>query len=197
MFPSYAELHCLTNFSFLRGASHPEELVERAVQLRYSALAITDECSVAGVVRAHAAAKQLGLKIIVGAQFAFHAPSDAKRSKRGPAARCTHDSSQGEAPLRCILLATDRTGYGNLCELITRGRRQAKKGEYHLRLQDIERGLSGCLALWLPPAHPDRQQARWLSECFRGNAWITTELLCSADDHARLAGLREISEDSG
>jgi error-prone DNA polymerase len=197
MFPSYAELHCLTNFSFLRGASHPEELVERAVQLRYSALAITDECSVAGVVRAHGAAKQLGLKIIVGAQFAFHREAEAKRAKRAPSATLTHHCSQHEAPLRCILLATDRTGYGNLCELITRGRRQAKKGEYHLRPQDIEHGLPGCLALWLPPAHPERQQARWLSECFPGNAWIATELLCSSDDRARLAALCAISADSG
>ena len=63
MFPSYAELHCLTNFTFLRGASHSEELVERASKLGYSALAITDECSLAGVVRAHVAAKEAGLKL--------------------------------------------------------------------------------------------------------------------------------------
>ena len=78
VFPSYAELHCLTNFSFFRGASHPEELVERAAQLRYSALAITDECSVAGVVRAHGAAKESGLKIIVGAEFEFRSSLDEK-----------------------------------------------------------------------------------------------------------------------
>ena len=65
--PAYAELHCLTNFTFLRGASHPEELAERAAELGYSALAITDECSLAGVVRAHVAAKEHNLKLIIGA----------------------------------------------------------------------------------------------------------------------------------
>ena len=68
MSPSYAELHCLSNFSFLRGASHAEELVERAAKLGYAALAITDECSLAGVVRAHVAAKAHGLKLIVGTE---------------------------------------------------------------------------------------------------------------------------------
>ena len=100
----YAELHCLSNFSFLRGASRPEELVERAAKLGYAALAITDECSVAGVVRAHVAAREHGLKLIVGAEFRL------------------------EDGLRCVLLARDRAGYGRLCRLITRGRRAAAKG---------------------------------------------------------------------
>ena len=105
---AYAELHCLTNFSFLRGASHPEELVARAVELGYAALAVTDECSVAGVVRAHVAAREHGLKLIVGSEFRL------------------------EDGLRCVLLATDRTGYGQLCRLITRARRAAEKGSYRL-----------------------------------------------------------------
>jgi error-prone DNA polymerase len=67
--PLYAELHCCSNFSFLRGASHPEELVEAAQALGYSALAITDEASLAGVVRAHKAASGCGLKLIIGAEF--------------------------------------------------------------------------------------------------------------------------------
>ena len=92
---TYAELHCLSNFTFLRGASHPEELVERAHELGYSALAITDECSLAGIVRAHVAAKACGLKLIVGSEIRF---------ADGP---------------RIVLLATDRTGYGNLSALIT------------------------------------------------------------------------------
>ena len=69
MLPAYAELHCLSNFSFLRGASHPEELVERAQALGYAALAITDECSFAGVVRAHLAAKDAGLPLVIGSEF--------------------------------------------------------------------------------------------------------------------------------
>src|SRR5258706_10829219 len=93
--PEYAELHCVSNFTFLRGASRPEELVERAAQLGYSALAITDECSLAGVVRAHVAAKEYAnLKLIIGAEFRL---SDS----------CT-----------LVLLATDRTSYGNLSQFI-------------------------------------------------------------------------------
>ena len=102
--PAYAELHCVSNFTFLRGASHPEELVKRAAELGYSALAITDECSLAGVVRAHVAAKDCGLPLIVGAEV---------RLEDGP---------------RLVLLAADREGYGNLSELITTGRRRGKKG---------------------------------------------------------------------
>ena len=115
--PDYAELHCLTNFSFLRGASHAEELVARAKALGYAALAITDECSLAGVVRAHVAAKEHGLKLIVGSEFEF--------SKE----------------LKLVLLVVDREGYGNLCELITLGRRRAKKGSYALSRNDLEGGL--------------------------------------------------------
>ena len=69
MLPDYAELHCCSNFSFLRGASHPEELVERAQELGYAALAITDECSLAGVVRAHLAAQRCGLKLLIGSRI--------------------------------------------------------------------------------------------------------------------------------
>src|SRR5262252_3683041 len=106
--PAYAELHCLSNFTFLRGASHPHELVEQAEALGYSALAITDECSVAGVVRAHMAAKGRLLKLIIGAEFQL---------------RCG---------LKFVALAIDRHGYGRLCRLITRGRRAAIKGQYQL-----------------------------------------------------------------
>ena len=115
MLPAYAELHCCTNFSFLRGASHPEELVERAHALGYSALAITDECSLAGVARAHVAAKECGLRLIVGAELVF-----AGETGRGLASRFTLH--------RIVLLATDRDGYGNLSALITRGRRNAAEG---------------------------------------------------------------------
>ncbi len=179
MFPSYAELHCLTNFTFLRGASHPEELVERAAQLGYSALAITDECSLAGVVRAHVAAKEAGLKLIVGAELSLRA------------------ETQRTAPLRLALLAMDREGYGNLSELITRGRRQAKKGEYRLTCADLDRGLPGCLALLLPADAPSLDDARWVAARFPGNAWIAVELLCGPDDRAHLEQLERLSEHSG
>ncbi|MFO1386808.1 MAG: PHP domain-containing protein, partial [Chitinivorax sp.] len=126
--PDYAELHCLSNFSFLRGASHAEELVERAHALGYRALAITDDCSLAGIVRAHTAAKQHGLKLIVGSEFTL------------------------DDGLRLILLAPGRDAYADLAELITTGRRQAAKGSYQLNRDDIVRFSRHLLALWLPPA---------------------------------------------
>src|SRR5690606_15639501 len=113
MAPSYAELHCVSNFSFLRGASHPEELVETAHALGYTALALTDECSLAGIVRAHIAAKEKGLELIVGTELELAPDSPARAA--------------AEVPTRLVLLATDRESYGNLSALITRGRRQAVK----------------------------------------------------------------------
>ena len=108
--PRYAELHCKTNFSFLEGASHPDELVLRAVELGFAALAVTDRNTLAGVVRAHAAAKALDLKLIIGTELDLvDAPS-------------------------VLLWTTDRASYGRLARLITRGRRQAPKGQFHLKL---------------------------------------------------------------
>src|SRR5258708_5005325 len=163
--PDYAETHCVSNFSFLRGASHPQELVVRARQIGYTALAITDECSLAGVVRAHVAAKEVGLPLIVGAELAL---SD------GP---------------RFVCLATDRAGYGQLSALITRGRRRAKKGTYQLSVADLDEGLPGCLALLLPGEDADQnlEHARLLAERFSGRAWIAVELLLRAGDWDRLS----------
>ena len=110
--PAYAELHCLSNFSFQRAASQPEELVERAHQLGYSALAITDECSVAGVVRAHGEAERLKLKLLLGAEFSV--------------------GLEGGARFTLVALAHNLAGWGNLCAFITRARRAAPKGEYRL-----------------------------------------------------------------
>ncbi len=160
--PGYAELHCLSNFTFRRGASHPEELVARAHDLGYAALALTDECSLTGMVRAHVAAKQHGLKLIVGSEV---------RLADGP---------------RLVLLAAEREGYGNLAQRITRGRRAAAKGDYHLSRADLEDGLPGCLALLLPGPEPDAADARWLAQRFPGRAWLAAELLLGADDSAWL-----------
>src|SRR3972149_2967323 len=123
----YAELHCISNFTFLRGASHPEELVPQAHKLGYTALALTDECSLAGVVRAHGAAKELELKLLIGSEFRL------------------------ACGLRLVMLAMDRNGYGNLSQLITRGRRAAKKGEYHLTRKNIAECAGSCIALWVAP----------------------------------------------
>src|ERR1700736_5465146 len=122
----YAELHCASNFTFLRGASHPEELVARAHELGYAALAITDECSLAGIVRAHVEAKKCSLPLIIGSEFRL------------------------DAGWPRVLRATDRESYGRLSALITLGRRSAVKGSYRLTRADLGDGVEGCLALWLP-----------------------------------------------
>jgi error-prone DNA polymerase len=171
--PAYAELHCLSNFTFLRGASHSEELVKRAAALGYRALALTDECSLAGVVRAHVAAKDVGLPLVIGSEI---------RLQDGPS---------------LVLLATDREGYGNLSQLITCGRRRTKKGGYSLCRDDLEGGLPGCLVLLAPDGRYDAEHARFVAERFAGRAWIAAELLQGPDDRARLAKLRELGEVSG
>lgn len=118
----YAELHAKTNFSFLEGASHPDELVCHAAELGYAALAVTDRNSLAGVVRAHGAAKEVGLKLLIGAEIT---PEDAP-------------------PV--VLLATDRAAYGRLARLITVGRRRAEKGECRLLLEDVAQHAEGLIA---------------------------------------------------
>jgi error-prone DNA polymerase len=168
--PEYAELHCLSNFSFLRGASHPEELVERAAALGYRALAITDECSLAGAVRAHQAAKECGLKLILGTEIVFE---NAK----------------------LVLLASDRKAYGAISSLITLGRRRSKKGRYSLSRSDVEAlAASGTLALLVSD---QEEQAKWVARHFPGNAWIAAELHCGPNDHAKLSTLKELSAQSG
>ncbi len=171
--PDYAELHCRSNFSFLRAASHPEELVCRAHELGYRALAITDECSLAGVVRAHAEALSRGLPLIIGSEFRL---------------------ADG---LRLVLLAMNREGYGDLSQLITLGRRRAKKGRYRLQRPDLEAGLNGCLALLLPGRQPEPEQARWLARYFPSRAWVGLELHRTGGDRARLAALEQIAGSSG
>ncbi|MGE5468247.1 MAG: error-prone DNA polymerase [Ignavibacteria bacterium] len=171
--PGYAELHCVSNFSFLRGASHPEELVAQAAQLGYAALALTDECSFAGIVRAHVAAKEAGLKLIVGTELRL---------------------ADG---LRLVLLAQNRAGYGNLSALITLGRRRAEKGDYRLTRHDLEGwdggGVPDCLALWIAPDDACEADARWLAERFSGRAWIAYGPFLAPGDAERLEGLRVLS----
>ena len=179
----YAELHCVSNFSFLRGASHPAELVTRAHELGYRALALTDECSMAGVVRAYEAARALPagsrLQLIVGAEF-----------------RC----SDG---LQVVLLAPEQRAYAQICRLITRARRRAAKGRYELTPADLDAGLDACLALWLPPARAalaDAQalaqaltQGHWLRERFAERAWLAVELHRGAGDRTHLARCLELA----
>jgi len=162
----YAELHALSNFTFLRGASHPEELVETAAALGYEALAITDECSMSGIVRAHTAAKQHGLKLIIGSELRL-------RSGR-----------------KLVVLAQNHGGYAALCELITKARRAAEKGAYELARLAFEDGLPGCLVLWVPDASWSLDvEDHWIRESFRDRLWIAVELLADGRQREQLATL--------
>ncbi|WNH47216.1 error-prone DNA polymerase [Stenotrophomonas aracearum] len=164
--PDYAELHCLSAFSFQRGASIAEELFARAKEQGYRALAITDECSMAGIVRAWQAAKKHQLALITGAEFQI---------EDGP---------------KVVLLCTDLAGYAGLCELITRCRRRAAKGQYRCLREDFEALPEGLLCLW--PSHaPTADDAAWLHARFPHRTWLAVELHRDADDVARLEALLE------
>jgi error-prone DNA polymerase len=168
--PSYAELHTLSNFTFLRGASHPEELVHKAAELGYEALAITDECSVSGIVRAHMAAKDYGLKkLIIGSEFRL------------------------SESLKLVALAQNRHGYARLCRLITEGRRAAEKGSYRLQPAAFADGLPDCLILWIPDNRlllDDNN--RWILETFRDRLWIVVEQLADGLERERLERLQSL-----
>jgi error-prone DNA polymerase len=188
MLPAYAELHCRSNFSFLTGASHPEELVERAQSLGYSALAITDECSVAGVVRAHAEAERCQLHLIIGSEMQLHLPDS------------------GTPHARLVLLAQTRRGYGNLSHWITVARRRAGKGSYLAHPGDVEgkvpnaptlAGLPDCLALLVPHAGQPFEEvfahAMWLKTWFQQRAAIAIELLHRAGDPELVDMVRRVA----
>lgn len=183
----YAELHCKTNFSFLEGASHPDELVSAAIAHGYSALAITDRNSLAGVVRAHSAARKSSLKLLIGAEIV---PAD------------------GAA---VVLLATDRKAYGNLSELITTGRRRSPKGECRILLDDIRRfqqGLLCCIPLSTEsqlrhartfqtgcPTEVPSDQLKVYQNMFADRCYALAELHHGAHDEQRLQRWIQLCED--
>ncbi len=198
MLPRYSELHCRSNFSFLTGASHPEELVQRAAELGYGAIAITDECSLAGVVRAHGEAKNKArekegkeggggeegaIHLVVGSEMKLVLPGGKADAACAPHARL-------------VLLAQSRRGYGNLSHWITVARRRAPKGSYLAHPGDIEgkvpnapmlAGLPGCFALLVPAAAQGEEEilahAAWLKRWFQADrAAIALELLHRAGD---------------
>jgi len=149
--PDYAELHALSHFSFRRAASSPGELVERAHALGYRALALTDTCSMAGVVRAHEAAQAVGLPLIVGTELL---------------AGCG---------TQLVLLAESQAGYARICRLITQARRRAKKGSYRFDINDLDGSLENVSAIWKPPLD-DPDGAAGLIErlraAFGGRLWL-------------------------
>ncbi|NQU20264.1 MAG: error-prone DNA polymerase [Candidatus Nealsonbacteria bacterium] len=181
----YAELHAKTNFSFLEGASHPDELVRRAGELEYAAVAVMDLNSLAGVVRAHGAAKGLGVKLLVGAEIT---PVDAP-------------------PV--VLLATDRAAYGRLARLITRGRRRAEKGECRISFDDVAEHARGLIAAVTPHSslptphsppstihHPPSTISRY-RDVFGDRCYLLAELHYGPDDRRRLGQLTDLSRRLG
>ncbi|RON50409.1 error-prone DNA polymerase [Pseudomonas frederiksbergensis] len=161
----YAELHCLSNFSFQRGASSALELFQRARQQGYQALAITDECTLAGIVRAWQAAKSVELPLIIGSEI---------RIEDGP---------------KLVLLVENLEGYQALCRLITRARRRTQKGQYQVLREDFSEPLPGLLALWVPDAVDDVAQGHWLKQVFAERLWLAVQLHRGQDDSRRLNDL--------
>jgi error-prone DNA polymerase len=170
---SYAELHCLSNFSFGRGASSAKELFHRAKACGYAALAITDECSLAGIVRALEASRESGVPLIVGAEFQL---------EDGP---------------KFIVLCETKAGYTAMCGLITTGRRASEKGTYKLSRADVMDGLPGTVALWIPERQPDIEHGRWICNTFGGRAWLAVELHRGPNDARRLRELTQLGHALG
>ncbi len=171
--PAYAELHCLSAFSFQRGASTAKELFERAKEQGYAALAITDECSLAGIVRAHEAAKETGVRLVVGAEM---------QVEDGP---------------KLVLLCQTLAGYQTLCQLITAARRRAKKGQYRCLREDFPDNAAGLCCLLCQTSPTSETDLRWLKQVFPGRLWLALELHRGPDDEQLLAELQRQSIDYG
>ncbi len=167
----YAELHCLSNFSFQRGASSALELFQRAKKHGYQALAITDECTLAGIVRAWQAAKSVELPLIIGSEI---------RIEGGP---------------KLVLLVESLEGYQTLCRLITRARRRTQKGQYHVLREDFSEPMPGLLALWVPDAVDDVEPGLWLQQTFAERLWLSVQLHCGQDDTRRLEALLTLARE--
>ena len=196
--PDYAELHCLSAFSFQHGASLPDELVQRAHALGYRALALTDECSVAGMVRAHGAAREVGLKLIPGAEFGVM-PSGGEPG----------------ALFRFVALAHDLQGWGNLCVFITSARRAAPKGQYELRWRSqsqkntttVAAGFeawptldSNELILLLPPGLPIEQACAVAASTkarYGTAVWLGLTRNLGAQDARHTLRLQQIAQFTG
>ncbi|WP_339502007.1 error-prone DNA polymerase [Pseudomonas silesiensis] len=173
MIIDYAELHCLSNFSFQRGASSALELFQRAKKQGYQALAITDECTLSGIVRAWQAARSVELPLIIGNEI---------RIENGP---------------KLVLLVENLEGYQTLCRLITRARRRTQKGQYRVLREDFSEPLPGLLVLWVPDAVDDLENGRWLQRTFAERLWLAAQLHRGQDDSRRLNQLLTLASELG
>jgi error-prone DNA polymerase len=172
--PRYAELQVTTNFSFLRGAAHPDELVLTAAALGHQAIAITDRNSVAGIVRAHHAAREVGIRLLVG---------------------CRLDLRDGKS---LLAFPEDRAAYGGLTRLLTLGKRRAPKGECHLDYTDVVAHGDGQVVVALPPETADAVDfAAQVAADFGGRAYLAVHHLYRGDDAQRLARLAALGEAAG
>jgi error-prone DNA polymerase len=168
----YAELQVTTNFSFLRGGSHPHELVERAAALGLAAVAVTDRNSVAGIVRAYQAAKRVDIRLVVGVRL---------------------DLRDGTS---LIAFPEDRAAYGRLTTLLTLGKRRAPKGECHIDYADVVAHGEGQIVVALNGALDDASLGR-LAADFSGRAYLAAQHLYRGDDARRLAHLARVAAAAG
>lgn len=164
----YAELLCVSNFSFQYGASHPRELFERAYEVGYSALAITDECSLAGIVRAYEASEVTGIPLIIGSHFRFE---------------------EGD---RVALLAPSQEAYTQLCELISKARRRSEKGAYSLSRTDFDAAISETIALWLPGREIHRADAEWFAALPCAHRYLAFAHLLAQNSESRLEAMQQL-----
>ena len=176
----YAELQAASNFSFLRGASHAEELVEEAARLGLAAIGIADRNTLAGAVRAHVAAKRAGIRLLTGARL---------------------DLADG-ASLLCY--PRDRTAYGRLCRLLTLGQRRAGKGECVLHREDLLAHAEGQLLVALPPEHlcegaraSFEAELAGLHRAHDGPLYLAAHMLYRGGDRARLGRLAALAKRTG
>jgi error-prone DNA polymerase len=197
--PGYVELHCLSNFSFQRGASHPQELVRRAYDLGYEALAITDECSVAGVVRAWS-----GLNDYLAFIDRLEADFPAQRRKRPFQLLCGSEFDFGDG--RLVAIARDLQGWGGLCEFITAARIEARKGSYDVGWDRSDlRLLQGCEVLFVPKRVPGHdldmtalcRRLQQLRGLYGPSLWLAVNLPHLLDDDLWLAMLEEAGDRAG
>src|SRR3990167_2892862 len=172
----YAELAVTTNFSFLRGASHPEELVRRAAELGLQAIGVADRNTLAGVVRAHLAAKEIGLKLLVGPRLV---PVD------GP---------------EILAYPVDRAAYGRLSRLLSEGKLKAEKGACHLELGDILRAAEGMILIVLSPDKPEagfEAQLTQIAETAAGRTYLAARYSYAGRNREPLARLAELAARNG
>jgi error-prone DNA polymerase len=177
---AFAELCVTTNFSFLRGAAHPEELAFEAKALGLAGIGVADRNTLAGVVRAHAAAKEAGLRLIIGARLVFR---------------------DGTPDILCY--PKNRAAYGRLTRLLTIGRRRAPKGECWLDFSDFLDHAEGQQAIVSPDmpagAAPDENLRRMLRQIHRrcGAVWLAARFVFDGEDRRRLALLAALARETG